>query len=133
MSTRVWPAAGLPGRLVERGSPQGAARTVLIRQLIRRLALTGPAPWVEALADAILGFLRREQAVLRLAGEVQVRINTLLGRPQPKRPFTAADIDLHNQLQGPETRRLPYLLDELRDVFGVVVELEAERLVLSLA
>ena len=127
----VWPTVGLPGRLAERGSPRGAARAVLIRQMIRRLALAGPSPWVEALADAILDFLRREQAVLRLAGEVQARINRLLGRPQPARPFTAADIDLHNQMQGAESRRLPYLLDELRDVFGVEVELDARRLVLS--
>jgi hypothetical protein len=92
-----------------------------------RLRLGDAEPQARAaLCGALVDFILRGQAVLRLATAVQARINTLLGRPAPTRPFDSADIDIHNQLQGALSRRLPYLLDELEPLFGMAVTLDAD-------
>lgn len=97
----------------------------LLAILRRRLGRTGPdaESFARALTTAILDFLAREQAVLRAANAVQARINALLGRAPPARPFGAAEIDVHNLLLGTESRRLPYLIDELEQVLGIVLRL----------
>jgi len=53
-----------------------------------------------------------------VACAIQERINALLGRTPPVRPFTAAAIDLFHRLQG-DIARLPYLGDELAAGLGL--------------
>ena len=78
-----------------------------------------PSPVLESLLDCVMGFIVQVQAVLRAAAPVQYAINGLLGRVQPDRPMQASEIDIHNLLQGEETRRLPYLLSEIETLLGV--------------
>lgn len=87
---------------------------------------------VEQLVVCLMQFFTRVQALLRVASTVQQRINTLLGRRSPERPFDAAAIDIHNLLQGSEARRLPYLLDELEEVFGLRIVLTKDELDIGL-
>ena len=86
---------------------------------------------VQRFATLAMDFLLREQAILRLATQVQSRINRLLGRPAPRRAFGAAEIDIHNLLQGSATRRLPYLVDLLQDWLGMRLTVTGDSLALS--
>ncbi|MBL8699243.1 MAG: hypothetical protein JNK67_12770 [Alphaproteobacteria bacterium] len=113
-------------RFVERiaprhGSADVAAELKLHGLLERRLApiAAADAATLRALSAAIMDFLRREQAILRTASAAQAELNRVLGRPQPARPFGSAEVDVHNLLQGAESRRLPYLIDELEQLLGV--------------
>lgn len=83
------------------------------------------------MVDAIMDFLLQAQAVLRTATEVQQRINRHLHRPAPQRAFSAADLDIHNLMQGSATRRLPYLPDELERLLGVKITLDSAQFEIS--
>jgi disulfide oxidoreductase YuzD len=70
-----------------------------------------------------MNYFLQVQAIVRLACETQQHINKLLGREYPNHPFDAADIDIHNLLQGREARKIPYLTNELEEIFklGIVI------------
>jgi hypothetical protein len=72
-----------------------------------------------ALSECLLDYAVRTQAILAEATRTQILINRLLGRPQPVQAFDARDLDVHNLLQGPELRRLPFLIDEVARLLGV--------------
>jgi len=109
----------LPARLAPVWQPaHGTARSMLFGAIARTLK-SDRAQLADELTGIIMEFLLRTQSVLREASDVQARINRLLGRPAPGRAFTAADIDVHNLLLGVESRRLPYLIDELGDMFAI--------------
>jgi hypothetical protein len=80
-------------------------------------------------AATVTDYLLRAQSILRAADAVQSRINRCLGRPAPVRPLSAADIDVHNLMQGPNPHRLPFLTDELARLLDVHIELDTQRLV----
>jgi hypothetical protein len=75
------------------------------------------------LMDCLVDYFSQAQGILAVASDVQVRINALLGRAAPRRPFTAADIDVHVVLQGNEARRLPHLLHEMQALLGFEAEI----------
>ena len=85
--------------------------------------------FVDQLTDSIMDFVRKTRAIVDAAGAQQVRINRLLDRAQPTRPLTAADLDVHNLLQGNEGRTIPYLLDELSDALGLRIHIDATSIV----
>jgi hypothetical protein len=66
--------------------------------------------------------------VLRTAVAAQSHINRLLGREQPRRPITAADINAYNIMQGRDLRRLAYLIDELERLFGIRIDIDPDNL-----
>ena len=98
-------------------------RTVLRRRLCR--TVTADSPAFERLVTGVMDYLRQEQAIVRAAGAIQQRINGILGRTPPVRPFTAAAIDLFNQMQG-DVIRLPYLVDELEKVLALRIVVTAD-------
>ena len=75
------------------------------------------SPDIKSLQTCLMNYFLQAQAIVRLACETQQHINKLLGREYPNHPFDAADIDIHNLLQGREARKIPYLVDELEDIF----------------
>jgi hypothetical protein len=83
------------------------------------------------LSACVMDFLLREQAVLRTAATVQYDINRLLGREQPKRAINAADINVHNLMQGFDPHRLPYLIDELERLLDIHIDLDMEHLAIA--
>jgi hypothetical protein len=73
---------------------------------------------VKHLAAALLDWLQREQALVRAGCEIQTRINQLLGRSAPLRPFTSADIYLY-YLFDERDRRVPCLLHDVEQGLGL--------------
>lgn len=80
--------------------------------------VTAHSPEIENFVADLMNYLQREQVIVRAACEVQQRINCLLGRTPPSRPFTASAIELYNQLQGNVTK-LPYLVDEIAEILAI--------------
>ncbi len=103
----------------------------LERLLQARFGVAAAGDTTAPLRRAVRDFFTRQQAVCRAAEAVQARINRLLGRPAPTRPFGAAEADVHNLLQGAESRRLPYLVDELEDALDIHVRVDAHRISLA--
>jgi len=91
-------------------------RPMLRRRLCSTTASESPA--LERLVAGLMDYLRQEQAIVQTACEIQQRINGLLGRTPPARPFTASAIDTYNLMLGDVTR-LPYLGDVLEEVLGL--------------
>lgn len=73
---------------------------------------------VEHLAAALMDWLQQEQALVRAGCEIQTRINRLLGRSPPLRPFTSADIYLY-YLFDESHRRPPCLLHDVEQGLGL--------------
>ena len=101
------------------------ARQSLRAHLLNRLSDGSPLQNADAarLLDCLMDYFSQAQGILAVAGDVQARINVLLGRPVPRRAFTAADIDVHVVLQGSEARRLPHLLNEMQALLGFQAEI----------
>ena len=100
------------------------AITLLQTQLLRNLGHRQQEvarQHLQALHTTVMDDLRHTRAVLREAVAVQQGINALLGRMPPWRGLEAADLDLHNQLQGAAARHLPFLIDELQAVLGIAI------------
>jgi hypothetical protein len=132
--------AGLPlsERLLPKVLPGDAVARQALGQALRRHVVADGEPLPEqdqlqlwALVDAVMDHLRRVQAVIREATPVQSGINRLLGRIAPRQPLTAAELDLHNQLQGAATRQLPYLIDELQAVFDIAISVTATTIAIT--
>ena len=87
---------------------------------------TAVSPDIEQLVSCLMNYFLQVQAILSLACQTQQHINSLLGRAEPEQAFDAADIDIHNLLQARETRKIPYLLDELEEVFGIRIAITQE-------
>jgi hypothetical protein len=120
----------LAGRLTE----EHRAPSETLRGILERRCTTGPgsdAGGVDLLVDTLMHFFVRTQEILCLASSVQERINTLVGRAQPTRLFTARDVDIHILLQGEEARRLPQLVDELERVLGLRVDITRKHVAIA--
>lgn len=104
------------------GATQRELAALLRQQLGRRDHLDERE--LQAVAHRLAGYCQQVQLALRVACEAQGRVNRLLGRPAPQQPFSSADLDLYNQLQGQATRRLPDLLAELALVLGEIIVVE---------
>jgi hypothetical protein len=81
---------------------------------------------VLTLRNGLMDFLLTLQAILRVACAAQGRLNLHLGRPQPQRPFDAADLDVHNLLLAAAPTRLPYLIHELQAALGLRIHVDAD-------
>src|SRR5206468_3443396 len=93
--------ATLAERLRPRSAAHHRAAAERLRAVVRqRLGGTdvSDGPEVEQVVAALMDYFCQEQAIVRAACAIQQRINRLLGRPLPTRPFTAADFDLYYQL-----------------------------------
>lgn len=86
---------------------------------------------VRATADCMADHCLRARALLAVGSEAQADINRLLGRTAPKRAFCAADVDVHNLLQGAEARHLPYLFDEIETVFGLRIHVDHQTIAVT--
>ncbi|HPU50458.1 MAG TPA: hypothetical protein PK359_02775 [Burkholderiaceae bacterium] len=98
--------------------------------LARRLDASGLEHAVARaqMSECIAEFLLRQQAVIRCACDMQSAVNAVLERPAPRRPFTSLEFNLHNRLQEPDPRRLPYLIDELDELLAARITVSAGRI-----
>ncbi|MGE0484411.1 MAG: hypothetical protein AB7Q81_09755 [Gammaproteobacteria bacterium] len=83
---------------------------------------------VHAFADTVIAFIDRAQAVVGGAELIQADINALLGRDPAPRALEAADLDLHNALQGEVRRRLPFLPSALEDLLDIRLVITADEI-----
>lgn len=105
------------------------ARAMLQAIFARNLDdMENPAELAARMASSIINYLRRAQNRLKMAEEVQEQINTLLGRPKPKRRFTIYDIDIYNRLLEMEGVVMPFFAVELNNIFGIKVHLDASEI-----
>lgn len=116
-----------------RPTPVTPAAVLTLAAVVTAQCGPGDAPARVAWQTTLLDFCARAQAVIRTACGVQMRINALLGRDVPARPFDAQDIDLHIHLTGAHDGRLPFLPDELERLLGLRVRIDACRIDFSLA
>ncbi|PTL80712.1 hypothetical protein [Vitiosangium sp. GDMCC 1.1324] len=77
---------------------------------------------LDAVADAIAGFLAIERSALHALEETQRQVNALLQRPHPARKLSVVDLSLNHRLRTGTIRALPYLLDVLRDELGITAQ-----------
>ena len=75
---------------------------------------------IDCIADALVYYLRIEQAVLAHTAVIQDAINALLERARPRRPLTARDLIAYYTMNSGQ-RVFPYLFDSLEDVLGLHV------------
>lgn len=95
---------------------------------------------IEDMVDVLMDYFRREQAIVRTASEIQHSINQLLGRKEPSRALTGADLAVHYRLlESLYTAehlvttggRLPYLADELEQQLGLRVVVTGDAIEVS--
>lgn len=132
---------GLPPEektLTERIAPVLEARHLPVFEQLRTLLHqhfsaidTANNPDIDSLQTCLMNYFLQVQAILRLACETQQHINKVLGRASPEQPFEAADIDIHNLLQGREVRKIPYLINELEEILKVRIAITKDRIEIS--
>jgi hypothetical protein len=86
----------------------------------------GSTPAVARIVDALVHYLREEQAILASATELQGSINALLGRPRPTRPLSVRDLRVTFTMHAVPMAPFPYLFDMLEDELGIRVACTAE-------
>ena len=100
-----------------------ATQAALESAFARRL---GARPGGDALAAALAASLARfivfVQAALEAALEAQGRINALLGRQPPARPFTGRDLARNIAIRRPEAA---FLVDEIAGLLGIAIDVGA--------
>ena len=121
------PTRSLRERLSEADLDQTLAVTAQLTEAFERHFADMPSSLAlsQQLAGVVAKFVDRTQATIRLAEEVQSGINALLGRTPSIRRFSADDINLHNLMQDNGSDALPYLIDEIGNLLGIAIEIDA--------
>jgi hypothetical protein len=137
---------GLTGRhprpsLIERyDSPAplpAEARRAIEAAFARRLSdLDGGDALIAGLAASLARAVAVVQTALRTALESQARINALLGRPTPRRPFQGRDLARFAALNktappGRERKPVPFLIDDIGRILGIRIDIQAEEVIVA--
>jgi len=125
--TGAAPAHSLRERLSEADPDQTLAITAQLTDAFERHFVDMPSSLAlsQQFAGIIAKFVDRTQATIKLAEEVQSGINALLGRKPSVRRFSADDINLHNLMQGHGGDALPYLINEIGNLLGIIIMIDA--------
>ncbi len=100
----------------------------LMAAVVSRLGDSGLA---EKCAGLIMDFLSRGQQIVALAEAIQAQTRQLLCRPEPRHRLTLQHLNLHNVLMGEDLRSLPFLPEELGNLFGVNIHVDADTISIS--
>jgi len=95
----------------------------------------GDALWT-SLAECLAGFVSFVQVAVQTSIEVQGRINALLGREIPTRPFRGRDLAKYIGLdKTPDSRNerkeVPFLIDDIAKLLGITIEVDADDITIS--
>jgi hypothetical protein len=120
----------LPAQLAANHQPCDSGFARKLRQaLAAALGIAdADSPHAQQLASCLMRYAETEQAIVRTACGVQQRINRMLGRPAPRHPFAASQLNIHNLLQAKDPTRLPYLWNELEAALGIRVNAFEDRI-----
>lgn len=128
-----------PHSLAELLAPRAAAAVEVPARQLRAALLRHFGPGANAEQQqhrdewlaCLLQYFVQAQAVVRVACEVQRHTNRLLGRDAPAQRFSVADIDIYVQLVGMTEERVPFLLGELANVFGIHVDIDSDTVAIA--
>ncbi len=123
----------LAARIAPIAAPSHVDAARQLRAAFQKLAGVSKAaenPEIEDMVTTLMDYFQYELAIVRAICRIQQHINYLLERTPPTRPFTAAAIDLYVRLLG-ETRRLPYLANEVAEMLGLRITVTLEDIVIS--
>jgi hypothetical protein len=87
---------------------------------------------IERIVEALVQYLREEQAILTSTTALQDAINTLLERPRPERPLGVRDFRV-NSTMGAAGGVFPYLFDTLDSQLGVRVDCTASAIAIAIS
>ena len=87
--------------------------------------------FVRELSARVMDFLLRERAMLRAAMTAQRIVNRHLGREQPDRVLSAADLKVHSFNPDYDSDHLPNLTSELEKLLGLRIELDVNWLAIA--
>lgn len=137
-------AAAQQGTLPERIAPvavgNDAEASARLRTLLQQRFAEVAATSTANMADVLMDYFRREQAMIRTASAIQASINRLLGRKHPTRPLTGADLAIHYRLLesiysaehlSSTGGHLPYLVDELEEQLNLRVVVTGDAIDIS--
>lgn len=91
----------------------------------------GNAHLAREFAEQVMHFLKQGQRIVALTEASQERLRQLLRRPTAKAPLTLADLNLHNILMGEDTRSVPFLPDELGQILGLWIAVDAHSIAIA--
>ncbi len=111
-------AAPLANELARLRKPLADAFVRLLGAMIAERTSV-PVDQTAAIAARLADFLSDAQAIFAVADDRQARLSRHLGREPALKPFTSAEADVHNLLQGAAARRVPYIFDEIEALFGI--------------
>jgi hypothetical protein len=117
-----------PARLAQHDATAAQLYTML-NERATTVSTAADAAAMEHLTAALLDWLQQEQALVRAGCEIQTRINRLLGRSAPLRPFTSADIYLY-YLFDESRRRPPCLLHDVEQGLGLRIIVTQDAIVI---
>ena len=108
--------------------PVEPAHDTAARQLRDLLSARFSGRTLDSIVEILVMYLREEQSMLRSTLRLQAAINTLLERPQPTRPLTARELQLHFVMYGGSISRFAYLFDTIEAELGIHVECTADHI-----
>jgi hypothetical protein len=120
----------LQDRIAPIAAGNDAEASADLQALLQQRFAEVDASSIASVVDVLMDYFRREQAMVRTASQIQQRINRLLGRQQPARALTGADLAIHYRLLeslytakdlATAGGRLPYLVDEIEAQLGLRV------------
>ncbi|HEX8261556.1 MAG TPA: hypothetical protein VF547_01650, partial [Allosphingosinicella sp.] len=121
----------------EARTPLAAAAAAALRSAFERHLHDLPAgsALCADLADCLGRLVGAVQTSLRAALEAQGRINALLGRSPPVRPFLGRDLARFVALERPALRKEakgpPFFVDEIADLLGIAIDIGADEVTIG--
>lgn len=127
-------AAVTPAAPAENLSAQIAAEVIALDEKSAQalhdalLARFGPehADVAREFSELVREFIGKGQKIVALAEAIQQQTGALLSRKQPDQRLTLQNLNLHNVLMGEDVRTVPFLLDEIADLIGVTIHVDAD-------
>jgi hypothetical protein len=92
---------------------------------LRGLLASYPSAIVEPMIEIVLKYLRREQAMLACAADLQAAINRVLERPGARLPPSMQDL-LTSMSYGPRKNWFPHLFGSLARTLGIAISHTAD-------
>lgn len=122
------PDQPLSAVLSEQGvAPSADSRAALEAAILRHFG-GGHPDLARDCADILTDFLLRTRNIIALAEAIQHQVAGVLQRPAPARGLTLHDVNLYNVLMGADQRSVPFLPDELGQLFDLRVHVDADRI-----
>ncbi|WP_185679535.1 hypothetical protein [Novosphingobium piscinae] len=119
-----WPELPLSLQIGGAGAIDPAAQLALAAAAAEHFGADSGALAAE-FAGIVGDFLGRAQRILGLAETIQTRLGRLLHRPAPGRALSLQDLNRYHVLMGADQRSVPFLPDELHQLLGLTIAVDA--------